>query len=80
MANLELGRGEEYELRTPAANLYDAENDAKIVGWRVECFEWMGFFHEHALAFAFRRDVDRAHVERLLNAGATHAQVVGLVL
>lgn len=75
----DLGKGEEYELRSPDVSLYDLHVDAKTVGWRAECFEGRGFSPGAAMMLALRRDVDRAHVERLLDQGATHLQVMELL-
>lgn len=75
-----IGEGEEYELRPASTRLYSIDVDIKVVGWRVECFEARGMSHVQAMALAIRRDVDRAHVERLLDEGATVEQVMELVL
>jgi hypothetical protein len=73
--------GEEYELRPPdALPLYDALVDAKVLDWRVDCFMGRGFSLLDARVLAQRRAVDRAHVERLLDQGATHDQVRETVL
>lgn len=77
----DLGQGEEYELRAPSDRpTYDYRVDAKIIGWRAECFEARGFGPAVAALLAMRRDVDRVQVERLLDQGATHRQVYDLVL
>jgi len=77
----EMGLGETYEMRPPALErLYVMAVDMKVIGWRVECFEGRGFDHADALALALRRDVDREEVERLLDRGAKHAEVLDLVL
>lgn len=77
----ELGEGDEYELRAgdPLYNVGDPK-EAQIVGWRVDCFERLGFAHTAALALAMRRDVDRSQVENLVAKGAAHAQVMGILL
>lgn len=75
------GNAEEwYELRAPAEErVYDAHHDAKLIDWRMLCFLRAGLEHLHASALAIRRDVDREEVERLLNGGATPAQVLEIV-
>jgi hypothetical protein len=72
------GDGEEYALRDPM--LYHPKDDAKIVGWRVDCFEALGFDHVRAVALAIHRDVDRQGVTDLIGAGATPEQVALIVL
>lgn len=77
------GEGEEYVLVRPeTARLYDVteRQDHGIVSWRVDCFQGRGFDHADALTMALRRDVDRGEVERLLDRGASHAEVVEIVL
>lgn len=59
--------------------LYDPKADEGIVFWRAGVFMERGFDFLDALALAVRRDVDRQHVEDLLDRGATHAQVRELV-
>lgn len=76
----DIGRGEWYELRPAGDRLYSMASDMRVIGWRVECFEAKGFDHVDALALALRRDVDRVEVERLVDDGATHRQVMDLVL
>lgn len=76
----EYGQGEEYDLRLAEARLYDPDADERIVFWRSACFLERGFQYADALALALRRDVDRAEVEALLDAGATHDQARELVL
>jgi hypothetical protein len=60
--------------------LYDTEHDEKIVDWRCDCFVDRGFLVIQATALAVRRDIDRVLVERLLDQGATHAEVMEIVL
>lgn len=79
MADLTLGQGEEYELRPNAMRLYDIRVDAKIVGWRMECFERLGFNSVEAVKLARRRDVDREAVERWRAQGATPEQVLTIL-
>lgn len=85
MANIgaiRLGEGEEYALRsevTPTYNLDDAR-EARIVDWRVTCFEGLGFSPARAGALAMRRDVDRIEVERMAAAGASDEQVCLILL
>lgn len=62
-----------------AVPLY-SPSDVKIVDWRMDCFVERGFHTAYAAALAARRDVDRALVERLLDEGATHEQVLDIVL
>jgi hypothetical protein len=62
-----------------SARFYDADYDAKIIQWRAECFEKLGFATFSAHELAIRRDVDREQVERLLKAGARHAHVLEIV-
>jgi hypothetical protein len=57
------------------ARYYDAEADEVIIGWRVECFEALGFPPGATLKLAARRDVDRAAVELMIQRGASPAQV-----
>jgi hypothetical protein len=79
-ATLRLGEGEEYVLTASTARTYDAEHDAAIIAWRVECFERLGLEPLHVGALAVRRDIDRTDVEQLVDAGATSAQVGALLL
>jgi hypothetical protein len=77
----DIGKGEEYELRAPdAVPLYDHTVDIKVIDWRCDCFVERGFGLVEAGVLAQRRDIDRAHVERLLDEGATHREVLDLVL
>jgi hypothetical protein len=62
------------------ARYYDAESDEAVIGWRVECIEGLGFPPGATLRLAARRDIDRAHVERMVRHGATPAQVCRIVL
>jgi hypothetical protein len=71
-----IGEGDEYELRGDAPRIYSLEHDAKIVGWRAECFEGAGLTPLQAQALAVRRDVDRVVVENMLKAGRTGAQII----
>lgn len=61
------------------ARLYDPVADTKIVTWRLDSFERLGFDALEASALSVRRDIDREHVERMLKGGASHAQVMGIV-
>lgn len=75
--------GDEYELRAPSSEpLYavDHPGERKIVSWRADCFERMGFPTLTAVALATRRDVDRERVTNMIRAGATPSQVVAIVL
>lgn len=75
----DIGQGEEYELRDQSeAPTYDLSEprDAAIVGWRIECFEDLGFDNFQCLVLATRRDVDREQVARMVKQGATHDQVM----
>lgn len=74
--------GEEYELRSPGDPTYNVaeERDARIIEWRTRCFKGLGFTELNAAALAVRRDVDRARVERMLGAGASHVQVMAVEL
>ena len=71
------GEGEEYDLRSPDELLYnlESEKDAKIVAWRVRCFERAGMTDLDATILALRRNVDRVDVERALKGGASSSQV-----
>lgn len=77
----ELGQGEEYELQTQdGPPLYDHRVDEGIVFFRIGVFMARGFDWGDAMTMALRRDVDRQRVEDLLDGGATHGQVLGIVL
>lgn len=54
--------------------------DAQLVDWRILCFQGLGFTELNAVALAMRRDIDRARVESLLKAGASHIQVMAIVI
>lgn len=76
----EIGQGEEYELRPNADRVYDVSVDAKIVAWRSECFERLGFGMGDAMTLALRRDVDRVVVENAIKAGNRHEHVMEALL
>lgn len=61
------------------ARLYDPVPDNKIVRWRLDSFERLGFGVLEASALSVRRDIDREDVERMLKGGASHAQVMSIV-
>lgn len=61
------------------ARLYDPVVDTNLVAWRLDSFERLGFDALEASALAVRRDIDREHVQRMLNGGASHAQVMAIV-
>lgn len=67
---MHLSEGEEYALQSADSLHYDAEVDASVIAWRVECFQEYGFTHADALALAVRRDVDRERVRLMRAAGA----------
>jgi hypothetical protein len=74
--------GEEYVLLSPTMELYysnDGEGK-KIVSFRAEVFEQYGFARPQAKRMARRRDVDRERVKELLEGGATHSQVLEILL
>jgi len=79
MRTPEIGEGDEYELRPNTPRLYTVAHDAKIVKWRVECFEGLGFGMGQAMKLALRRDVDRADVERWVKNGASHEHVMAIL-
>lgn len=58
----------------------DDEREAAIVAWRLTCLEAAGMEPLDASALAVRRDVDRVDVERLLDAGASSEQALGILL
>lgn len=62
--------------------LYDIDEpaQARIVAWRERVFERLGFDVVPGRALAMRRDVDHHAAGDMLTAGATHAQVVGILL
>lgn len=64
-----------------ATELYsmDEEREAKIIAWRATCFERAGLTPFDSTVLALRRDVDRAEVERLADAGASSAQVLAIL-
>jgi len=74
-----IGEGEEYELRPDAQRLYGL-GDTKIIRWRVECFEALGFRMDDAMTLAMRRDVDRVVVEKAIKAGNSHRHVMEALL
>jgi len=74
----DIGEGEEYELRPSATRRYEISVDAKIVKWRTECFEALGFAMGQAMLLALRRDVDRSDVERMIKAGAKPEHVMAI--
>jgi hypothetical protein len=63
----------------PTYNMAD-EREAAIVRWRLRCFEGAGVEPLGASALALRRDIDRADVERLLQGGASSAEVCAIFL
>ena len=73
------GDGVEYDLRPDAERLYGTA-DAKIIKWRCECFEELGFAMGDALTLALRRDVDRVVVEKAIKAGNSHKHVMEALL
>ena len=81
-SGLKLGEGEEYVLRAPGDLTYDVASpyDAKVIGWRAECFERAGLDALDATALAVRRDVDRERVLKLLAAGCSKDLVVEIML
>lgn len=74
-----LGAGDEYVMALDARH-YALPVDEKIVHWRHEVFERLGFNRLQASAIACRKDVDREHVERLHKAGARPSQILAIVL
>lgn len=78
----EVGEGEEYELAPSGPPLYELSDpeQRKIVGWKVDCFQRLGFGPTAASALAIRRDIGRGQVERMRTNGATCMQVVTILL
>lgn len=73
--------GDWYELRAPTDfPTYDPAVDTKVIDWRMDAFVARGFGLLKARCLAVRRDIDRAQVERMLDQGATHAQVLEALL
>jgi hypothetical protein len=62
--------------------LYDIDQptQAKIVAWREQVFERLGFNVLKGRALAMRRDIDTHAVAHALEGGATHAQALGIFL
>ena len=77
-----LGEGEEYELRVNDAPTYnvDEPREAKLVAWRLECFERAGVDALTASSLAVRRDIDRERVTSMAEAGATGPQLRAILL
>lgn len=80
MALPNLGEGEEYELRQTDTPVFDVVADSKIVGWRTERLEGVGFTQLTATALAVRRDIDLHSACRMVERGATHEQVARILL
>lgn len=76
----EPGEGEEYELRGDVLRTYTVGVDSKIIRWRCECFEALGFEMGDALKLALRRDIDRVVVEKAVKAGNSHHHVLEALL
>lgn len=78
----EVGEGDEYEMRAPDDLLYNVEDskEHRIVLWRLDCFERLGFSPTAAAALAVRRDIDRQKVQDMLLAGARPLQVAAILL
>lgn len=71
---------DEYTVGTVDARVYDPTSEIGIVQWRLQCFEADGFAPLGASALALRRDVDREMVGRMLAGGASHTQVLAILL
>jgi len=78
----EVGEGEEYELRPVDDLTYDLSDaeQRKIVGWKVDCFERLGFGVVEASAMAVRRDIERERVESMVRKGASLELILEIVL
>jgi hypothetical protein len=74
--------GEEYELHAVDVRLYnlDEPRDAKLVAWRLSCFEAAGIDELTASSLALHRDIDRVKVEAMVKDGATSADLRAILL
>ena len=73
---------EEYDISPPENPIYELADpeQARIVMWRLDCFEKLGFTRTAATALAIRRDIERTRVEGLVAQGAFPHQVIGILL
>lgn len=73
---IKLGDGDEYEVR---GDLVLIHADPKTVEWRRREFIRLGFSRGEAQTLAPRRDAELRDIERWLEQGCTHAQVLLIV-
>lgn len=75
-ADFSLGQGDEYEVRGDLALVHA---DEKTVLWRRKEFVRLGFSMGEAQTLAPRREAELRDIERWLDQGASHAQVLAIV-